>query len=148
MSKKSNGLTESGSWLPYRWQLIGGEGGWLGIGSLAAAIVAAMPLFAARALGWTPGVDALPVRAAVGTLTGAVLTGLLWWAFSRRQDEMFHRIQAREYGIAGVATAALLAIWGVLVAWRLAEPIPPLAPLLIFGFAKVLAGLLAVRRWL
>ena len=148
MSMEFNELAESGSRLPYRWQLVGGEGGWLGIGSLAAAVVAVMPLVTAHALGWSPGVDVLPVWAAAGTFAGAVLAGLLWWGFSRRQDEMFQRMQAREFGIAGVLTAAVLAVWGVLASWHLADPIAPLAPLLVFAATKALVWTVTVRRWL
>ena len=78
----------------------------------------------------------------------ALLSGFLWWRFSRLQDEMFHRIQNYSYGWGAAVTVAVLIVWGIANGATLAPPIDPFAPLLVFAIAKSFFWTRAVRAWL
>jgi hypothetical protein len=130
----------------YHWRLMSPGNRLLGIGSLALAVGAGIPLVIARRAGWTVAAGAPPIWAVAGFLVLMAASALLWWAFSRRQDEMFNHIQRRAWGEAGVLTAITLSLWGVLDLLHLAPPIVPIAPLLLLLGFKCSRWLAAVRR--
>ena len=84
---------------------------------------------------------------ALWTFGFALSSGVLWWRLSRRQDELFNRVQNWVLGTAGAWTALLTCLWGLTNMMGFAPPIQAPAPLLLF---TVMIGLLfpvAVRKW-
>lgn len=72
---------------------------------------------------------------------------LLWWRFSRTQNEMFNRVQNWALGMGAAWTAAALAVWAVLAKARVVPPVDPW-PLIGFGSLAIVAfWVVAVRRW-
>lgn len=77
----------------------------------------------------------------------AVVSGIAWWLFSKRQDEMFNRVQNYAIGQAGAWSLAAAALWWMLSLGGWVGLLPlgwfvhgALILLLIFWFR-------AVRRW-
>jgi hypothetical protein len=83
-----------------------------------------------------------------GFILFTIVSGLLWWRFSRLQDEMFHRIQSYSYGWGAGVTVAVLTVWGIAYGATLAPPIDPFAPLIIFAVVKGFFWSIATRKWL
>lgn len=83
-----------------------------------------------------------------GFVLFATLAGLLWWRFSTLQDEMFRRIQSYSYGWGAGVTVAVLSTWGIAYGARIAPPIDPFAPVMIFAVVKGLFWSKALRTWL
>lgn len=80
-------------------------------------------------------------------VAAGVLSAVLWWRMSVRQDELFNRIQNWSLGMAGAWSMALLCVWTTLAAARV---LPPIAPGAVFVSVLVLITafwLHAVRRW-
>ena len=83
-----------------------------------------------------------------GFILFAALACLLWWRFSSFQDEMFRRIQNYSYGWGAGVTVAVLSVWGIAYGARIAPPIDPFAPVMIFAVVKGLFWSRAIRTWL
>ena len=83
-----------------------------------------------------------------GFVLFAALAGLLWWRFSSLQDEMFRRIQSYSYGWGAGVTVVVLSVWGIAYGARIAPPIDPFAPVMIFAVVKGLFWSRAIRTWL
>jgi hypothetical protein len=89
-----------------------------------------------------------PAEGLAGFVLLGIITGLLWWRFSKLQDEMFHRIQNYSYGWGAGVTVAALSVWGIAYGARIAPPIDPFAPVMIFAVVKGLFWSRALRTWL
>ena len=131
----------------YHWRLAKQGGAYL-VGSLVAGCVAGAFIAAARhaprmAMFHVPAVIAL-----TGFLIFTAVAGLLWWLFSRQQDEMFHRVQNYSYGWGATFSVAVLIMWGIASGAHLAPPIDPIAPLIVFAISKTFFWMRAVRTWL
>ena len=61
---------------------------------------------------------------------------------------MFHRIQSYSYGWGAGVTVAVLSVWGIAYGARIAPPIDPFAPVMIFAVVKGLFWSRALRTWL
>lgn len=82
--------------------------------------------------------------ATVGLL---LMSGLLWWRLSLRQDEMFNRIQNWSLGMSGAWATLVLTFWAVLAT---AGVLPTVSAWGIVFVACALFSafwLIAVRRW-
>ena len=91
----------------------------------------------------TPYFDAVFALA----LMSALISGIAWWRFSLRQDEMFNRVQNYALGQAGAWSLAAATLW-----WFLRLPgwvgDFPLGGFVIAGYLLILAfWFIAVRRW-
>lgn len=112
-------------------------GHWVGSGGLWPDEVPAHPL---TMTAWFDGF-------AVFAIACAVVSGLAWWRFSIRQDEMFNRVQNHALGHSGAWTMAAAALWSMLSA---AGWVPGAGPgwLVAIGLALLtLFWFRAVRRW-
>jgi len=80
-------------------------------------------------------------------IASAVVSGIAWWRFSRRQDELFHRIQNHTLGrTAGIGLALILLFWALsLPGWIDAFPLEQVVIAEILLFALFSAD--ACRRW-
>lgn len=76
-----------------------------------------------------------------------IVSGLFWWRFSLRQDEMFNRVQNWSLGMSGAWTSTLASMWGVLAFGDVVPALPMLAVFGIFYVALVGFWTIAVRRW-
>lgn len=132
----------------YHWKLLGEDGGPYAAASMGMVVVAGVPLLAARLGGWTPAAGLPPSWALACSGVAILAAAAFWWLFTRRQDEMFTRIQAQAWGGAGLASSIVLVVWGVLNGIHMVAPIPPLAPLFLLIGWRALFWLAAVRRWL
>ena len=131
----------------YNWRMAKRGGGYL-VGSLIAAGASGLFIAATR---HAPRLTALGLSTQAafgGFLAMALLSGILWWRFSSRQDEMFHRIQNYSYGWGGATASTVLVLWGLAFGAGLAPPIDPIAPLLVFALAKSFFWTAATRHWL
>lgn len=159
-------ITMKGLWV--RWGGLDTSARWLFTGSTAAAITAVAPLalqerFVDRTifyeLGYYLGSDGkwpakvvaplppLEAWAALWIIGFSVVSALLWWRLSVRQDELFNRIQNWTLAMGGVFSATLLTVWSVL---DLANIVPPATPLFIietFVLSTCIFWFVAVRRW-
>ena len=136
-----------GSRIFYNWRMAKRGGIYL-VGSLISAGAAGAFGAAAGHSSRVANLGATPAWGLAGFVVLVLLAGLLWWRFSSFQDEMFHRIQNYSYGWAGFLTVAVLIVWGIANLARLAPPIDPLAPLLVFAIVKAFFWTRAVRIWL
>ena len=89
-----------------------------------------------------------PAEGLAGFIVFAIISGLLWWRFSSLQDEMFKRIQSYSYGWGAAVSIAILVVWGIANGARLAPPISPFAPLVVFAVAHAFFWMVATRKWL
>ena len=152
-------FTHKGLW--FRWSALDRPSRrWSGI-SLAAAALAAISIgLAADQAGYRVGyllgggrtaskaAPLLPSWAMLGWIIACVVvSALAWWRFSRRQDEMFNRVQNWSLGMAGAWTAVVLAFWSLLDLYDAASPIHPLGVIGIFYTLAITFWLVAVRRW-
>lgn len=149
-------FTKGGMW--FRWHLLDRVSKRLAAASLLAAAVALIPRLSSQTgyqLGRALGRDETPLRATVDwaawhgwwIIAFSTLSGLLWWRFSLRQDEMFNRVQNWSLGMAGAWGGALLMAWALLALANAAAPISPRAVLALFGGLSFLFWFVAVRRW-
>jgi hypothetical protein len=136
-----------GSRVFYNWRMAK-RGGLYLVGSLLAAAAAGAFTGVARHPATPSGFSLSPAAGLAGFVLLALVSGFLWWRFSSLQDEMFHRIQNYSYGWGGAVSIAVLVVWGIANAARLAPPIDPLAPLLLFAIVKTFFWSRAVRTWL
>ena len=130
----------------YHWHL-SKRGGLSAAGSLIATACAGLIIVASHRA-WRPLVaapGALVLAAFLALMAAAIL---LWWHFSRLQDEMFHKIQNYSFGRGALLTVAVLILWGLANLAALAPPISPITPLVIFVVAKSFFWTRAVRTWL
>lgn len=159
-------FTMGGAW--FKWSLLDATSKRLAAGSFVAATVAAIPLgiyvsnigheagYRAGAAAAGVTVDRVPPAALLAgtepwmawiTLVFGIISAVLWWRFSRRQDEMFNRVQNWALGMGGAWTMAACFAWIALaaagvVAMPSAIAIAALFYVLIFAFWFV-----AVKRW-
>lgn len=90
----------------------------------------------------TPFPDAEPIAAAI--LIGL---GILFWIlFSRRQDELFNRVQNRAYGQGSFITFGLMALWLLLERVANAPPMSTLGVIVIWWAASLLVWFREARR--
>ena len=83
----------------------------------------------------------------IAALAFMVLSGICWWRFSLRQDEMFNRVQNWAIGMGGGWMVAVLAPWSLLALAELVEPPSALTIVLVCISLPCLFWLVAVRRW-
>jgi hypothetical protein len=159
-------FTMGGAW--FKWSLLDATSKRLAAGSFVAATIAAVPFgihagnvghalgyrLAAAAAGGAvdqppPGAMIAPAEPWMAwiTLVFGIVSAVLWWRFSRRQDEMFNRVQNWALGMGGAWTMAACFVWITLaaagvVAMPSAVAIAALFYVLIFAFWFV-----AVKRW-
>ncbi|MBB4153169.1 hypothetical protein GGQ80_001057 [Sphingomonas jinjuensis] len=159
-------FTMGGAW--FKWSLLDAASKRLAAGSFAAATIAAVPLGIyvsniGHAVGYRLGaaaagapVERAPASAMLAgaepwmawiTLIFGIVSAVLWWRFSRRQDEMFNRVQNWALGMGGGWTMAACFVWIALAsAGAVAMPstiaIAALFYVLLFAFWFV-----AVKRW-
>lgn len=87
-----------------------------------------------------------PVLAPIG-VAFALASAWLWFLFSKRQDEMFKRVQNWAIGMAGAWTCATVGFWVVLARTQYLPPVSAGAVALCFAGATGVFWLLAVRKW-
>lgn len=160
-------FTMGGLW--FRWSALDAPAKRLAAGSFITALIAAIP--AGLAFGeqgyafgysighWLAGGDGERLVVPNGALLTAepwmawvtlgfgIVSALLWWRFSLRQDEMFNRIQNHALGRAGGWSMAVLCVW---IAAAAGGMLPYPAALGIVGTFVVLLCAFwsaAVRRW-
>lgn len=150
-------FTMGGSW--FRWSLLDRTSKRLAAGSLAASIAAVAPAvlprffdFGYRAGGGgrapMPEVATGPTSFEACWLIGfGIVSALLWWRFSQRQDELFNRVQNWALGMGGAWSATLLSVWAVLDLGRIVPPISPMAVIATFYVSIIVFWFAAVRRW-
>lgn len=146
----------------FRWEALDHTGKRLLGSSLVAACLASVPLGwsvsqAAYRYGYAIG-SGQPAHFAVPAISMSpflacwcvsltILSGILWWRFSLRQDEMFNRVQNWSIGQASSWTMALVATWQVLAFGGVAPPVSVWLVLLAFSAAVTGFWMVAVRRW-
>lgn len=160
-------FTHAGLWL--KWNALDRRSKWLAGLSLASSGAASIPLAivaGVAAYDWgyrlghrlAGGHDAPPAAAqstaialapSLAWLTVAlgIVSALLWWRFSLRQDEMFNRVQNWALGMGGAWTCAILTCWSVLALVGAAPPVTPLSIIILVWAGLVGFWLAAVRRW-
>jgi hypothetical protein len=151
-------FTHKGWW--FRWGALDRAGKILAGSSLAAATLAGVPpSFAvaryAYGLGFAQGsgrpFEGDPVVLAPWMALWLVgfgfLSAVLWWRFSRRQDEMFNRIQNWALGMAGAWTATLLCVWHILSLSGLVAGPGGMAAIVAFWLGILIFWMVAVKRW-
>ncbi len=89
----------------------------------------------------------VPPWAAIWVVVFMLVSGVLWWRMSRRQDEMFNRIQNWALGAGSGGSAVLLTCWAFLAMTGLVPWASPMATIMIFSCAIVVAWFIAYRRW-
>jgi len=136
-----------GSRVFYNWRMAKRGWPWL-VACLIAAAAAGAFGSVARYSGHPAPFGLTRAEGLAGFVLLAIVAGLLWWRFSRLQDEMFHRIQSYSYGWGSAVTVAVLIVWGVANGATLAPPIDPFAPLLLFAVIKAFFWSIATRKWL
>jgi hypothetical protein len=77
----------------------------------------------------------------------ALLSALLWWRFSLRQDEMFNRVQNHALGHGSAWTVGALALWWTLYLGGILPPAPAGLFVLLGVLLISLFWLAAARRW-
>lgn len=155
-------FTMGGTW--FRWSLLDRTSKRLAAGSLIASVVAVAPATLSLSshaydVGYRLGSGSAAVpEAAVGFppwspleacwLIGfGIVSALLWWRFSLRQDELFNRVQNWALGMAGAWSATLLTIWAMLALGNLAPPVSPMGIIATFYVSTCAFWFAAVRRW-
>ena len=157
-------FTHGGTW--FNWKALDRSSRWLAIGSIASALIAVGPLlkwtsdlgyriglsFGMRAAGTTAtmpatAVDSTSPWVAFWVVGFGLLSAILWWRLSVRQDELFHRIQNYALGMGGAWTAVALTIWGLFDMVGLAASIQPPMPLMLFTMLTTVFGCVAARQW-
>ncbi|MEQ1542048.1 MAG: hypothetical protein ABL926_07320 [Novosphingobium sp.] len=141
-------FTMGGLW--FRWSALDRTSKWLAGPSLAAAGLAPLPGAWITGLRLGRGESlAAPLDGWVGLwMVGwLVVSGLLWWAVSRRQDEMFNRIQNWTIGMASSWAMLALVIWALLARASVVVPVSPIGIILCFGVAFFVFWFIAVKRW-
>jgi len=146
-------FTMGGAW--FRWDALDHQAKWLAGLSISAASFAGFltgVLFAYYLHGGTTSELDLVVRpnirwVAWWAVSLLVLSAILWWRFSLRQDELFNRVQNWAIGAASSSTMALVTIWAILA---FAGALPPVSigAILLIHFAALMGfWFVAVRRW-
>jgi hypothetical protein len=108
-----------------------------GSGGAQSASSGLEPLFAS---------DWWPAAVLLATLC-AIVSGIAWWRFSVRQDEMFNRIQNHAIGAASAWTMGLVTLWWLLSLGRWTGT--PSLTVLVLLHIVLLCGFWfhAVRKW-
>lgn len=160
-------ITMKGVWV--RWAGLDTSARWLFAGSMTAIIVALAPLpfqdrFTDRTIlydlvyflgsggKWPTKIAApLPARetwAALWIIGFSVVSAVLWWRLSVRQDELFNRIQNWALAMGGVFSGTFLTVWSILDLANIVSPATPLFIINSFVLSTcVFFWFVAVRRW-
>jgi hypothetical protein len=88
-----------------------------------------------------------PAPVVLGALVCVLVSAFAWWRFSRRQDEMFNRIQNHALGCGCGWAVAGATIWWFLEKARLVPALPTEAWLAAALFLVCGFWFHAVRRW-
>ncbi len=145
----------------FRWSALDRTSKWLAGSSLVASGLAAIPAGRlayqsgygiGRRVGSGAGQLVVPnapidAWAAWWMLGCAALSGLLWWAMSRRQDEMFNRVQNWALGMSSCWAMTSLVIWSVLASAGSVAPVSIPAILLFYVVAFMGFWFVAIKRW-
>jgi len=148
-----------GMW--FRWGLLDRVSKRLAAGSMAAALIASIPIgiFLTRTAYrygywsgsgglWPDGPAPVLLPWMAWTATGfGVVSAILWWRFSLRQDEMFNRVQNWSLGMAGAWSMAASMAWAALAYSGVAPMISIGGIFVLFALAVILFWVVAVRRW-
>lgn len=143
-------FTKGGAW--FRWSALDAPSRTLFVASLAASAAATIPLVLLRysdayATRGDHVVPRMEPWMACCTIALATLSALLWWRFSLRQDELFHRVQNWTLGMSGTALVVALGLWFMLERAGMAPPIVELLPVKLYGILVLGFWFTAVRRW-
>ena len=87
-----------------------------------------------------------PFLAVLGTVCG-IVSGILWARFSKRQDEMFNRVQNWALGAAGAWTGAAMMVCSILALGGLLPEVPLWSGALLYVLLLLVFWWVAVRRW-
>lgn len=141
-------FTMGGLW--FRWSVLDRTSKSLAGLSLAAAGLAPIP--SAWMIGFRAGKGealSVPLDGWIGWWTAGwgIVSLLLWWAMSRRQDEMFNRVQNWAIGMASSWAMFTLVIWAFLARANLAPMVSPAAIIMFFCLALFAFWFVAVKRW-
>ena len=141
-------ITHGGAW--FRWSTLDAQSRFLAAASMGAAplaggLIGMVMSEAQRKYGLDLGV-LRPVLAPIAVVL-TLFSAWCWHGFSRRQDEMFNRIQNWALGVAGASVCSAALIWIVLAkgGW-----LPHLTSgLIVFGFCIgfCVLWMVGVRKW-
>jgi hypothetical protein len=154
-------FTMGGWW--FRWSALDMASRRLAAASMAFALVATFPVsLSLGRLAYTIGQcvgsgdwslcaaattrELSPLLAVLGTVS-AIVSGILWWRFSKRQDEMFNRVQNWALGTAGAWTGGAIMIWSILALGGLLPEAPLWSGALLYVLLLFVFWWVAVRRW-
>jgi hypothetical protein len=153
-------FTMGGWW--FRWSALDKTSRQLASGSFAFSLLASIPLYiaiipyasaagrcagsgeASRCANLAPSLS--PWLALLGVAC-AIVSSVLWSRFSKRQDEMFNRVQNWALGMAGAWTGAAMAAWAMLELGGLVPAVSLWAGALAFVALLMVFWWVAVRRW-
>jgi len=153
-------FTMGGWW--FRWSALDKPSRRLAGASMALAMAAAMPVGVAvgrysyeigRCVGsgdWsicTSADSSISPLLALLAVAFAVASGVLWTIFSKRQDEMFNRVQNWALGMAGAWTGAAIMVWAMLEIGGLVPVVSLGSGTLLFLVLACVFWWIAVRRW-
>lgn len=146
-------FTIGGAW--FRWDTLDRQAKWLAGSSMSGASVAGFLAgiwFAYGLHGGTTSQLDIAIRPYVAWVAWCVvsllvLSAVLWWRFSLRQDEMFNKVQNWALGYTSFWTMAVVTIWAILALAGAAPPVSIGAILLMYWAALMAFWFVAVRRW-
>ncbi len=138
----------------FRWGALDRRGKWLaGLSIVASGLAGALlgvPLGLeiaggqSASLHWLSSFTPFMAWGAVGL---GVTSAVLWWRFSREQDEMFNRVQNWALGYASSWTMMVVTIWTILAFAGAAPPVSMGTILPLYLVALTVCWFVAVRRW-
>ena len=152
-------FTHGGFWV--RWSSLDRPARRLLVASLAAVLIGLVPLgrwldqMSYRA-GYLVGSGGIPAPGPAPTLAPWTIVwlvafwiaaGILWWRFSRRQDEMFNRVQNWTLAMSSAITAATLVIWSLFAMTGAVGPVAALPALGLYLGLVLAFWFVAYRRW-
>lgn len=152
-------FTMGGMW--FRWRLLDRSSKRLAAGSMIAALIGSVPIgvfvgkMAYRYGYWmgsggqwpdTPPPTLAPWMATIA-IASAIVSAMLWWRFSLRQDEMFNRVQNWSLGMAGAWSMAAALVWAALAYSGMSPMITVGGIFFLFCLAVIGFWMVAVRRW-
>jgi hypothetical protein len=137
-------LTHAGMWV--KWSGLPARDRYWAICSVACAALGLLPVVLQP---WITaqfgGAGFAKVMAGAAMLMA--VSALAWWQFSRRQDEMFNRIQNFAIGRAGAGSLAAAFLWWMLSIGGWVQPLPMSVLIEIAAVLYLAHWIYAVRRW-